>query len=355
MMIPGSAQALRTYKRVREFAQRYERWFMPGMLVAGTAFDVWQFRVLDLREKFIVMCVYLFLVMGSMLLTASKNAEANPVFRYLRLFAPLAQQFAMGGLLSTALLFYWFSGEISVTWPLVLLVAMLMISNETLRDIVVRPIVQIGILYFSLFSLFAIWFAHLFDSLSWPVFIAGGIASIAVMTALLALLVNVGEMYRDRLRMWSVIVVIFGLMNLGYFLNIIPPIPLALRDATMAYAIGDNYALTVPEETWWQKMIPGQKIALAPGNSLYAYASVYAPEGLETTIVHVWQRYNANRRSWETEHALRYGILGGREDGYRGYTAVSSLAAGKWRVSVETPTGQVLGRIGFIVVDPAAP
>ncbi len=349
-MIPGSAQALRTYKRVREFAQRYERWFMPTMLVAGTAFDVLQFRVLDGRQQFILMCVYLGVVMGSMLLTAYKNAEEHPKLRYLRLIAPLAQQFAMGGLLSTALLFYWFSGEISVTWPLVLLVALLMVSNEALRHIVVRPIVQIGVLYFSLFSLFAIWFAHLFDSLSWLVFIFGGIASMAVMTGLLALLVNVGEMYRDRVRMWSVIAAIFGLMNFGYFLNIIPPIPLALRDAVMAYDIGDDYALILPAESWWQKLIPGQKISLTPGDSLYAYASVYAPEGLETTIVHVWQRYDTDRGSWETEHTLRYGILGGREDGYRGYTAVSSLAAGKWRVSVETPSGQVLGRIGFMVV-----
>lgn len=341
---------MRTYKRVREFAQRYERWFMPSMLVAGTAFDVFQFRVLDGRQQFALMCLYLVVVTGAMLLTAWKRTEEYPKLRYLRLIAPLAQQFAMGALLGTSLLFYWFSGEISVTWPLVLLVAVLMISNETLRHIVVRPIVQIGVLYFSLFSLFAIWFAHLFDSLSWLVFIAGGIASMAVMTGLLALLVNVGEMYRDRVRMWCVIAAIFGLMNFGYFLNIIPPIPLALRDAAMAYDIGDDYALTVLEETWWQRWIPGQRIALTPGDTLYAYASVYAPEGLETTIVHVWQRYDTDRGSWETEHTLRYGILGGREDGYRGYTAVSSLAAGKWRVSVETPTGQVLGRIGFTVV-----
>lgn len=349
-MIPGTIHAVRTYQRAKAFAQRYERWFIPVMLVAGTAFDFVQFRVLDGRQQFVLMCVYLCVVMGAMLLTAWKRAEEYPKLRYLRLIAPLAQQFALGGLLGTALLFYWFSGAISVTWPLILFVAGLMISNETLRHVFVKPIVQVGVLYFSLFSLFAIWFAHIFQSLSWIIFIAGGIASVAVMTGLLALLVNVGEMYRDRFRMWGVIAGVFALMNFGYFLNIIPPIPLALRDAVMAYDIGDDYALTVPQEPWWQRPLPGQRIALTPGDSLYAYAAVYAPEGLETTIVHVWQRYNSDRRSWETEHTLRYGILGGREDGYRGYTAVSSLAAGKWRVSVETPIGQVIGRIGFTVV-----
>ncbi len=348
-MIPGSRHALQTYKHVREVIERYERWYMPAMLVGGVAFDVWQFRVLDLREKFIVMVIYLVMVTGSMVLTTSKKAEGIPKLRYFRLVAPLAQQFAMGGLLSTALLFYWFSGTLSVTWPLIALVAALMISNETLRYIVLRPIVQIGILYFALFSLFAIWFAHLFASLSWPVFLAGGIASMTVMTLLLAILVKVGDLYDDRIRMWSVIAGVFTLMNVGYFLNIIPPIPLALRDATMAYSITDDYVLVTSRESWLDSLIPGQTILVTPGNSLYAYTAIYAPEGLTTTIVHVWQRYDTEG-GWETEHELSFDITGGRPDGFRGYSMVSSIAAGKWRVSVETTTGQVLGRIGFTVV-----
>lgn len=349
-MIPGSRQALQTYKHVREFLGRYERWFMPTMLVMGTAFDVWQFRVLDLREKFIVMSVYVAIVMGSMALTAYKRAEELPQLRYIKLAAPFAQQFAMGGLLSTALLFYWFSGTFSVTWPLIALVAILMISNETLRHIVLRPMVQIGMLYFALFSLFAIWFAHLFASLSWPVFLAGGLASMIVMSLLLALLINLGDLYKDRLRMWLVIAGVFTFMNVCYFLNIIPPIPLALRDATMAYSVTSDYVLVTPEASWIDKLFLGETILVTPGDALYAYSAVYAPEGLTTTIVHVWQRYDVDTHRWETEHELPFDILGGRPDGYRGYSMVSSIAAGKWRVSVETPTGQVLGRIAFTVV-----
>ncbi len=348
--IPGSRQALETYKRIRAFAERYERWFMPLMLVAGTAFDVWQFRVLDLREKFIVMTVYVILVMGSMILTTSKRAAGIPRLRYFQIFAPFAQQFAMGGLLSTALLFYWFSGTFSVMWPMIALIAILMISNETLRTIVIRPMVQIGMLYFALFSLFAIWFAHIFTSLSWPVFLAGGLASMVVMTLLLALLITVGDLYSDRIRMWLVIAGVFGLMNACYFLNIIPPIPLALRDATMAYSVTSDYVLVTPEVPWWDALIFGETILVTPGNPLYAYTAIYAPEDSSTTIVHVWQRYDSDGREWQTEHRLSFDIIGGRPDGYRGYSMVSSLAGGKWRVSVETTTGQVLGRIGFTVV-----
>lgn len=356
-MISPFNHATKTLERVRAFFHRYERVIMPAMLLGGTGFDVLQFRVLDLRQQFVVMLVYVAIVMGSMLLATvhTKRTLTGRGWTYATILAPFSQQFAMGGLLSTALLFYWFSGSIAVTWPLVGLVAILMISNETLRHIVTKPVVQIGILYFSLFSLFAIWFAHMFVSLSWPVFVAGGVTSMVVMTLLLILLVRLGDLYAKKTAMWATIAGVFLAMNGLYFFNIIPPIPLALREAKMAYNVASDYTLTVPEETWVDRLLPGRTIAIAPGQPLFAYSAVYAPEDVTTVIVHVWQRYDEDRGSWETVHKLPYQIVGGRIDGYRGFSMVSALGAGRWRVSIETPSGQVLGRLGFRVVPTVTP
>ena len=48
-------------------------------------------------------------------------------------------------------------------------------------------------------------------------------------------------------------------------------------------------------------------------------------------------------------YRLAYVITGGRSDGYRGYTLVNSYQNGKWRCSVETTRGQVLGRELFTI------
>ena len=41
------------------------------------------------------------------------------------------------------------------------------------------------------------------------------------------------------------------------------------------------------------------------------------------------------------------------EGGYRGYTTLSAPKEGKWRCSVETASGALIGRVGFRVVKAA--
>jgi hypothetical protein len=47
---------------------------------------------------------------------------------------------------------------------------------------------------------------------------------------------------------------------------------------------------------------------------------------------------------------IGFRISGGREGGYRGFTAKYGVKPGEWRVAVETIEGQTLGIIDFDVV-----
>jgi hypothetical protein len=53
-----------------------------------------------------------------------------------------------------------------------------------------------------------------------------------------------------------------------------------------------------------------------------------------------------------TTDRIRYDVTGGRRNGYRGVTFKQHAPPGQWRVDVETPAGQVLGRIGFRIAPP---
>ena len=104
------------------------------------------------------------------------------------------------------------------------------------------------------------------------------------------------------------------------------------------------------EENWLEQLIPGQTIHLQSGQSLYTFSSIFAPVDLDTTIVHNWQYFNSDTWTWVDSSKLSFYVSGGRDQGFRGYTVTPKLHQGKWRVSVETERGQVLGRIRFKIV-----
>ncbi len=343
----------KTFKRVTAWTKRHERLWIPLMLVGGLSADVIQFSALNIEEKFAIMGLYLVVSTGTLLLMFYPKAGETRGLRSLRLASPFAHQFAVGGLLSTSLLFYWFSGDISVSWPIILLVVVFMLSNEFFRKHFLRPTAQVGVLMFSLFSLTAVLFSFVFNSLDPLVFFSAGLASLVFMAVFTMAFARVGQLAHRRKLMFSTILVVFGLMNAAYFLNIIPPIPLSIRSAGVYHTVvrnGQTYDLSGEPETWWQKLLPGQTIHVRPTESLYAYSAIFAPADLSTTIVHEWQYYDASTKDWKTAAVLSFSISGGRDDGYRGYSKKSHLTPGKWRVNVKTTRGQVLGRIPFTVV-----
>lgn len=351
--IKEKIQETKTYQRVRAFTKRYERFLMPGMLVGGTVVDAIQFRLLEISTTFILMGVYAVICAAAMLLMAYQPESEWRIMRYPRLAAPFVQQFTIGALLSTSLLFFWFSGTLSASWPIVGLVALFMVSNELWRKYLIRPIVQIPIFYFALFSLSTALSAYVFNSLSPFVFVAGGVFSLLLIAGFLVLFIRAGKLFDRRKRYWFGALFVFAFMNIFYFLNVIPPIPLSLREAGMYYkvtAANGPYVLEGEEETWLERIMPGQTMTIIPGQPLYAYTAIYAPAQLRETMVHRWEYRDDELGAWVTADTLSFAITGGRGEGYQGYSYKTRLSEGRWRVTVETSRGQVLGRIPFRIV-----
>ena len=139
-------------------------------------------------------------------------------------------------------------------------------------------------------------------------------------------------------------------MNALYFANIIPPIPLSLRESGVYHNIirsGSGYILEQERKTFFQKLIPGQTVHVNQGERVYVYTAIFAPSDLKTRIYHHWEYYDKNKNDWVDRDRLSFNISGGRKLGYRGYSFKSAVEPGKWRVIAKTENGQVLGRVSF--------
>jgi hypothetical protein len=160
--------------------------------------------------------------------------------------------------------------------------------------------------------------------------------------------------FRQILPGFLVLAVLVGF----YFLNWIPPVPLSMKFGGMYHQItkaGEVYELTFEKPPWYRVWRRSDDVfqGLDPA---YCFTAVFAPVDLQTQIYHHWQyRPFTGGRGFATTDRIRLAILGGREGGYRSYTAKRRLSPGKWRVDVETADGRIIGRVAFRVEEAQGP
>ena len=353
------------YQRIKALYVRYERWLMPLMLLGGFLLDYFTFTSITISTTFILLFGYWILVGAVIAFTHLYDAQKLPwwlQFKYVRLFSPLLIQFAFGSLLGSSLIFYWFSGAFAISWPVMAILVLLLVFNETFRKYFEKPLVHLGVYYFATLSLFSVWLPFLFNSLSAWLFVAAGAGSVVIFGAYIHYLCRfAGHLQAQKKWFFVSMIAIAAMMNVLYFTNIIPPIPLALREAGLYHGINtfvDKYVMTAELENFLQAaqaMMFGQTLHVIPGEKIYLYTAIFAPANLETTIVHRWQYYDAAQKKWVDRGKLLFAINGGRKDGYKGYSWQTDLAAGSWRVYVQNQRGQILARVRFNVERVAKP
>ncbi|MGM0482802.1 MAG: DUF2914 domain-containing protein [Patescibacteria group bacterium] len=342
--------------KIRQFYSRYERFLIPGALLLGVTTDALLFSSINFRFAFTILFLH-FIVSGSVIAFIHLYNDGffryGKVLRLLRIFSPLVLQYTFGALLSGFLIFYWFSSSFMASWPFIFIIVVLMVSNDLLRRYYLWVYVQVGVYFFITFSLFVLVLPFIVKSVGTVVFLVGGVLSLFVIALYLyALSRFLPEIYEKRRGFVFIVGSIFILMNVMYFTNVIPPVPLNLREAEVAHFIerdNGDYLLKTEDKDFFAHLIPGKRVHLTKGDRLYFFSSVFAPAWLGADIVHHWQYYDSDQSKWVTRSRVSFPIVGGRGEGYRGYSFIENVTGGKWRVSVENSRGQVIGKESFHV------
>lgn len=344
-----------TFRTVLAFATRHERRIGAGLFAFGFLTDLLTFTLLPLGVINIFFAAYLLLAalctFGANVLSTFTEDDAWWKKTLVVVF-PLGVQYALGGLLSGFVVFYASHSVVAVSWPFLLLLALVYFGNEYYRKQREHLIFQTVLFYFALYA-YAIFALPFFLGVIGPwVFIGSTVATVLVFAVFLWLLRLVNRKRSDDyFRPIAIIATGITVAVTGaYFTGVIPPLPLALKEAGIYHAvtkISGGYRLQAEEARAWWELTP--TLQVVPGAPLYAYSAVAAPASFGSTIVHRWEWKNPRTGSWITENTIAFPITGGREGGYRGYSVKENLAEGAWRVSIETKGGQVVGRVGFRV------
>ncbi len=348
---------MKTYfHKIKDFFNKYERHISSVALFGGFILDSLTLRRIDLFLENLVLFSYI-LIAGVGIIFS--NLYAGGVWKgkhveRIHSFFPIMIQFAFGGLFSGFLVFYSRSASFISSWPFMLVLVGLFIGNEVFKKYYLRLTFQVSVYFFVLFSYFIFYVPVLVGRMGDIIFLISGALSLIVIGIFFYILSRiVPKPFKESKKYIALSIgAIFLVVNIFYFTNILPPIPLSLKEADAYHKVTrtmEGYEVLKEAERAKNFFKRRPTIHIAPGESVYLYSSVFAPTALNTNIVHHWQYYNEQTQSWTTISRVTFTIVGGRDGGYRGYSIKSNTFTGLWRVNVETARGQLIGRETFTI------
>jgi hypothetical protein len=349
-------------KRTFAFIGRHERSLSAVSMVGGFVFDNYAFRRIDLPNTQLVFIGYLALAAVSMLILhvlAERVARGKEWPRW-RAILPIATQFALGGLWSAFLIFYSRSAVLTASWPFLMVLLVIFFANEVFKKYHARLAFAAVLFFFALYSYCIVTVPLVTHSVGVFNFLLAGGLALLIFAMLMRLVKGLGpQQWRAaRLEVAVGAALVYALVNIFYFTGILPPLPIALSAGGVYHLVaktGDKYKAVAEPQSWGVKFGAPAVMHVKPGEPLYIYSAVFAPVRLSTNVQHRWQRYDAAHHSWRTVSTVTYPIVGGRDDGYRGYTLSHKVTPGQWRVDVDLPNGHIIGRVRFDVVQANAP
>ena len=351
---------------------RYERPLSTGSLIIGFIFDLFIAKRPDSVFDNILLVSYLFIA-GALviILNLRQTRRRQDIVQPPPIFLLLILQFCFGGLASNLLVLYGKSGTLAGSTLFLLILVAMVVGNEFLKTRYEHLRFNIAVYYLLLFTYTIIAVpTFVVHAIGTWVFLLSGFISLAVMVPFLLLLryiLSRGKKEKELLMEARVIIVaIFIGFNCLYFLHVIPPVPLSLKGIgvyhslvrldTSAGSTEGIYSATYEPAPWyvfWRDT--SDTFTVTAGAKAYCFSSVFAPTDLSAPIFHTWERYDDAAGKWVEMSRISFPISGGRAEGYRGFT-VSVVTPGKWRCSVETQDGALIGRLSFNVVQtPSAP
>ena len=341
-------------KHLTKILEIYEKHLSTLMFVGGAVLDNMAMKRIDLWWNDLILIIYL-LIAAISIVFINLQDEGDIKSGFLENARPwflFAMQFVLGGLFSSFFVFYSRSATLAEGWPFILVLVSYMLANEFLKKRYARLNAQVSALFVALFSFSILFVPVVIHKMGDWIFILSGLISLGMIALFISFLFYVTPsrvVQSKKPLLWSVFG-IFCIINILYFTNIIPPVPLALKDSGVYHYVARNsdgtYTLDGDKKTWRNFFQP-QLLKVSYGDPVYIFSSIFGPTDLNVRVVHVWQYYDENEKSWLTKSRIALPISGGRDIGYRTYSMKSNVVPGLWRVDIETETGQLVGRVKF--------
>ena len=344
--------------RVLAYYEKHELAVSVWFFVLGFLFDMVTLDRIDSWSTIGQQGFYLTLIFAALVQMFFEEGQPAPrldkmfvLKRWFYEYRTALVHFSFGNLLNGYALFFFKSSSLIVSFSFMISMAILLVLNESHR------FKKSGLTFkFALLSLcFLCYFAYVT-----PVFAR----SISVLVFLLSMVIGCmpllafgwwiqtyRETYFDRLKRQMLVpmgLVLLSFLSL-YVLKLIPPVPLSIPFIGIYHGVersGEEFKLT-HERPWWRLWHNGdQDFHAQRGDKIFVFFRIFSPAHFSDQVLIRWY-WKDNRVGWALQDSIGIKIVGGREEGFRGFGSKSNYQPGDWKVQVETTDGREIGRVYF--------
>ncbi len=339
--------------KLRELLEQYERHLSVGSTIFAFIVDSFTLVRVDMFLTNFLLFAYLIMVgIGITLIHMRDEGTLKKISEEAYRWILIATHFSFGGLFGRFLIYYSRSGSLYASWPLLLIFLGFLIGNEFAHKHQARLVLQVNFFFLAIFSYMIFFVPLLAGQMGARLFILSGLISLSIIYFFIAVLATaVPKRVEDKNQtLFTSTALILIIINILYFRNIIPPIPLALREVEVYHSVAKTstgYDVIGENKTFYDYFHPYETVHIISGDPVYIYSAVFAPTNFDASVVHVWQVYDPDNNSWVDTARIQFPIVGGQDYGYRGYSLKNNVTPGLWRVNIETVRGQIIGTIKF--------
>ncbi len=345
--------------KFRSYLRKHQKYTPLIFFIGGFIFDTLTLGRIDRLYDLIVLCLHMTLLTVTLCLYNLtddgkwKNTFLEPYQEYF----PLAIQFFFGALSSAYVIYFSRSVSLSKTISFFIILVALLIANEFIKKRISNKYLQFSLYFFVSFTFFTFIIPVFIKEVNTNIFIFSGLVSLVFTLVLIIVIYYLSPSTRSEIRIKKILGIVFVMyttINLFYFFNLIPPVPLALERGIVAHNIklkNNKYIVTYEKDEWfvfWREH--RLKFICKPDEKVYVFTSIFAPTDINKSIFHRWNWYNNITNKWEVVDNIGYHITGGRDEGYRGYTFKNNVKNGMWKVEVITEEGLILGVVDFEII-----
>jgi len=329
-----------------------------AFFAAGFVFDMLTVGRIDSWATIGQQVVYLAVIMAALLQMFHEQGRPAPELagmarlkRWTYEYRGAAVHFLLGALLNLYAIFFFKSSSLAVSFAFLAFLVALLLANESRRFKALGLPVKFALLALCFLSFFAYLLPVLAGSIGLAMFLASMLAG-SLPLAAAGWWIRRSAPARFALARRQILLplgcVLVGFLG-SYLFRLIPPVPLSIPFIGVYHSVertAEGYRLA-HEREWWRFWHNGdQAFRAQPGDRVVVFFRIFSPSRFADQVQVRWF-WRPEGRGWVLQDTIPINIVGGREEGFRGYGVKSNYQPGSWKVQVETKDGREIGRIYF--------